>query len=168
MQGKTPATVIDSVEFAHSRQVLHGTVAIASLERLRDVLVSLDGELKFELAGVKDAMGRPALRLRVEGEVQVLCQRCLKAMPHALLSEVLLLLARDEEDLERFSADEDASEAILAEHRLDVLALVEDEAILALPYAPAHPEGQCVMAGREGDREGKPNPFAKLAALKKH
>jgi uncharacterized metal-binding protein YceD (DUF177 family) len=45
-----------------------------------------------------------------------------------------------------------------------VVALVEDELLLGLPFAPMHPEGECAPA--TNDLQHKANPFAVLAGLK--
>jgi uncharacterized protein len=53
-----------------------------------------------------------------------------------------VLLARDERELAALDAGSE-SEVVLAEGSLDPLTLVEDELVLALPFAPRHAEGDC-------------------------
>jgi uncharacterized protein len=58
------------------------------------------------------------------------------------------------------------------EPQFDLLAVLEDELLMALPLVPMHE--QCPVApklssgdeGMEGSEAGKPNPFAVLAQLK--
>ena len=59
---------------------------------------------------------------------------------------------------------------------LDLLALVEDELLLALPIVPAHDPEVCQhpgwirrrrRAGVERSRDKRPNPFSVLAQLKR-
>ena len=62
-------------------------------------------------------------------------------------------------------ADEDDDmDAIEAEPQLDVLALIEEELLLDLPFAPRHADGKCATATNE--LQQKASPFAVLAGLK--
>ena len=54
---------------------------------------------------------------------------------------------------------------------MDATGLVEDELILALPFAPMHevcPGGGADAATDDAPDTGRPSPFAALARLKKH
>lgn len=119
--------------------------------------------------------------VRAEGRYAVICQRCLEPMEldWPVVSQVLL--AADDgvvRQLER-AADVVVSPPGVA---LDLAALVEDEVMLALPFAPCHEAGQCGLEALLGpSAEGAPeqdngvqragdareNPFAVLAALKR-
>lgn len=59
------------------------------------------------------------------------------------------------------------TEYLVADPRLDVRTLIEDELILVLPYAPRH--GVCPGAGATPDSADtkRPSPFAALAQLRK-
>jgi uncharacterized protein len=48
---------------------------------------------------------------------------------------------------------------------MQVLDLVEDEILLALPYAPKHDEAECGTHGTLNELK-KPSPFAILQGLK--
>jgi uncharacterized metal-binding protein YceD (DUF177 family) len=50
---------------------------------------------------------------------------------------------------------------------MDVVALIEDEIVLSLPFAPRHTEDRCQGVLDRHEREmKKPSAFAKLAVLK--
>ncbi|WP_245574974.1 YceD family protein [Chitinilyticum litopenaei] len=156
-------SVINSAEFAIAREQLAGKVAVASLPRLADAVLDHAAELVWSLEGGVDKLERPYLFLQVSGELQLRCQRCLKAMPFQLACETVLTQFADEALLdEAEEADEDL-EGLLIDPALDVLALVEEEVLLALPYAPRHDrcDADDVMIVSD-----KPNPFAVLAQLK--
>ena len=53
---------------------------------------------------------------------------------------------------------------MLAESELSVWSLLEDQIIMALPYAPRHDD--CGYDDSERVNTDKPNPFAQLAKLK--
>jgi uncharacterized protein len=107
----------------------------------------------------------------VQGNLPLVCQRCLQVFEAAIDTRSELLLARDETELARLDTEE--AEVLLASAPLDAATLIEDELLLSLPFAPRHPEGQCSAvavpergAGEEGE-PGVASPFARLAALKK-
>ncbi len=88
-----------------------------------------------------------SLRLFIEGTLELTCQRCLGPLAQAVEVDHVLLLARDATELERLDAEPEC-DAILAEGKLDLLALVEDEVLLSLPLAAMHAEGECPATGR--------------------
>jgi len=103
------------------------------------------------------------LGISLQGACTLRCQRCLGELnyPVDMTSRLLLLPADKLGEVE----DDDDVDAIEAEPRLDVLALIEEELLLDLPFAPRHPEGECVPA--TNGLQQKASPFAVLAGLKK-
>jgi uncharacterized protein len=168
MSGQGPAqTVIDSLEFARTGQTLRGSLSLPELTRLRDSLVDTVGAVEFEVSGGHDARRRPILKLAIRGMLRLQCQRCLGALEHPLqvLNTLLLVTAGESAagDL-----DEEDAEWVEASGSLDVAALVEDEIILSLPYAPRHEAGSCRQAGNAAPDGAAASAFARLAALKQN
>lgn len=159
-------TVIHSVEFAREGGELSGVIPLKSMARLHDQLASLEGQVQWHLVGGVDKIERPFLRLQVRSDIELVCQRCLKTMPFRVSADTVLVQFPDEESLDEAVAQDDDLEGILFEPELDVEMLVEDELLLALPYAPRHET--CDPAGAQNKQAGnaKPNPFAVLAQLK--
>lgn len=95
----------------------------------------------------------------------------LQRMPLALQAERSFLFVRDEATAAQL--DEELEDDVLVLPRqLDLLELVEDELILALPLVPRHetcPQPLPMSAADAGwpAEEAEPHPFAALAALKK-
>ncbi len=139
-------SVIDSLRFAETSGRMSGEYGLLELERLHDLLVTREGALQWALSGVHLA-GRPALRVEVRGELTLVCQRCLG--PHAFRLEIdtILPVARDESELARWEQEDPLQDALVADPRLDVLDLIEDEVLLSLPVVPMHPPGECGQAG---------------------
>jgi uncharacterized protein len=156
---------IDSVDFARNGREISGEVPVAEMPRLLDALENPQGILSYTVRGGMDSRGDPLLEVRVEGQCQLRCQRCLNAMDYTVDIENSLVL-RDQEGLDALGDDEDEEcDSILADKHLDVLNLLEDEILLSLPIAPKHEEGACRMAyGESGQKEE--HPFAALAKLK--
>lgn len=119
--------------------------------------------------------------VRAEGRYRFTCQRCLQPMELDWPVVAQVLLAAEDgiaRELERAADVVVSPPGVL----LDLAALVEDEVMLALPFAPCHGAGQCAaqaapgpaeeIASREGDRVqradgARENPFAVLAALRR-
>lgn len=175
----TPAltpTVIDSLAFARGERETAGTVPLARLPRLAGDVLAPRGVLTVVLRGWRDDEGKSWLGLRIRGDVLTSCQRCLESVTLPLrIDSRLQLIASGEAWPDDDLADDavagamDATvdamvDAIEADQALDVLALVEDEVLLALPTAPLHT--QCELPAATG--RAAASPFAALAALKKH
>jgi len=125
-------------------------------------------EVSWRIIGVADAQGRPALDIELDGSVPLECQRCLQAFTWPLRQRTTLLLARNERELEVLDAEDETLEVILADAPQDALTLIEDEVLLALPFAP-----RCERPGCAGNPLHSLDPdaprtsaFAALAGLK--
>jgi uncharacterized protein len=153
--------VIDGLEFARSRGRLSGEWPIADFPRLRDAVQS-GTALRYELEGVPEEQGRPALHVKVAGTLQLACQRCLGALEHPLRVDALLLLFDSESGFDAVSVDPEAPDGIVATKEMAVRDLIEEEVLLAIPYAPRHEdcESGTDAAGGPGAR-----PFADLRSL---
>jgi uncharacterized protein len=170
-------TVIDSLKFAADEGCITGKLALTSLHRLADVLVRPTGWLHCELVGLRETgeAGKPGLRLRVSGRLDLRCQRCLAEVDfECAIDSRLLLTLPGENEIDEWPAGEleaewlDQYDAIPASRELSVLTLVEDEVLLALPIVPRHADCLLPVAEEAGIEESEPSPFAALAGLKKH
>jgi len=157
-----PQPVIDGFEFASAGASKQGVSPIGEFPRLRDMLAAHDGEVAYEIDGVRDERGRPSLRVRVRGTLQLRCQRCLDTMPYAVQADATLVLAATLAEIHAEPADAYAADRVVAGKEMPVRDLVEDELILALPYAPRH---QSCSARASQDAAEKTLPFAGLRGL---
>lgn len=155
--------ISDAFAFARDGRVLEGALTVSSLERLHDLLVGQDGDISFHLAGFKGESGEFMLRLEVSGLLPLACQRCLEAVPFELDIDCLLELVPAGAELSQDELEDDTRDFLPVERELDVVELVEDEILLALPVAPRHEK--CGLPGSENAGE-RINPFAKLSGLK--
>ena len=156
-------TVSDSFSFARDGRVLEGTLAIADLERLHDLLAEISGEVGYRLQGIVGERGQPQLRLTVSGEVPLACQRCLQVVHFPLVVDSLLELVPEGAELSQDELEDDTRDFLPVAGELDVADLVEDEILLALPVAPRHEKCGLPGATEAGELV---SPFAALAALK--
>ena len=156
---------IDAFEFAAAGARQQGVWAVGDFPRLRDMLTSNAGEIRYEIEGVHDARGRPALHVKLRGALQLRCQRCLEPMRFDVETDETLVLAATQAEIDADPTDANAPDRLLAAEEVRVRDVLEDELILALPYAPRHEE--CEMDA-EGEGDGKISPFAGLRGMLKH
>ena len=154
--------VIDGFEFASAGAMQQGVMPLSGFRRLRDLLASDAGEVAYEVKGLRDARGRPSLRVRVRGTLPLRCQRCLEAMRFEVNGEEMLVLAATQAEIDSDPADTQAPDRVLAGKEMGLRELIEDELILAVPYAPRHEGCAAGAASRDGK---KLSPFAGLRGL---
>lgn len=135
-------TVMDPIRFAREAASYAGEIALVEMDRLRDELAGDQGKVVYRLTGALVG-GRPALRLLVDANPTLICQRCLTPYVHSLHSEGVIFLARNDAELERWERLDPLLDAIVAEERTEVRTLVEDELLLSLPVVPLHEEEDC-------------------------
>lgn len=164
----------DPFEFARREDELEGSLPLNAFSRLdaRPGQGAEEETLSYRVAGQRkvDVLGneRLFLQLAVRGAVRLECQRCLEDVACEVDSDTRLLLVPEGKELPEDDLAEDLGDAdfdpIHAERNLDVLALIEDELLLALPIVPVHEE--CSVPG--GDRhDDEASPFAVLGKLKR-
>jgi len=142
--GTMKAGSFDAYRISRERETVHGTFDAAASERLYDWLAPGAAQMRWSITGTTDALGRPAIAIEVEGSVPLECQRCLATMEWPVRQRTMALLARSEAEGDALDAGSD-EEVLVAAGPLDALALVEDELLLSLPYAPTHAEGECAV-----------------------
>ena len=161
--------VIDTLEFAREGRSVSGSVPLSALPRLREWVGEADAALACELVGRREE-GRHWLSLSIRGQFDLICQRCLGAMPYALETDAELQVIAPGEPWPDEALEDGAlslgADAIAADAAQAVTDLIEEEVLLALPSAPRHEEG-CEPPARSDDKRAA-SPFAVLATLKKH
>jgi len=170
---------VDTFELTRCGLVVSGSTPIDRFVRLiSDLPEQAASTVDWSVRGEKNSLGQSFLCLRVKAAPLLECQRCLAPFAWQVDTENRLLLvnseaALDEDDAHDMDPDDDAPDRVVGSRRCDVLALVEDEIILSLPYVPKHeacpsakvagPVARDAQAGEE-----RPSPFAVLGQLKKH
>ena len=144
MPGATAAPpTIDSTAFARKGEAIQGRVPVASLTRLLSAGVEARGMLHWAVEGFvgRDELQRQRdyLRVRTRFSPWMTCSRCLEPVEVAELhTDTRFRFAASEQQAAAEDREVDEEEVLAASPHLDLAALVEDEAILALPMAPAH------------------------------
>ncbi|WP_374411911.1 DUF177 domain-containing protein [Hydrogenophaga sp.] len=172
----------DARAFAESGAAMEGEERLAAFERLTDerhadgeadpvVRWAVRGEMRSGSAGQASVW----LHLQAWLDMPVACQRCLGAVTIPLEVDRWFRFVADEATAE--AQDDESEEDVLAlEPRPDLLALIEDELLMAIPLVPMHEEcpqplssqGLSSSEGRDLPPEAvRPHPFAELSRLKK-
>ncbi|MES2092096.1 MAG: YceD family protein [Pseudomonadota bacterium] len=183
---------LDLGAFINEESSLEGEAPLATLPRLasglaQDLDLSTLAPVRWRAQGrlVPQRAGGPQLwlDLHAEGDLPWECQRCLQPVFLPVVVEHNIRFVVDEQaaaDLDAESEDD----VLALSRQFDLLALLEDELIMAQPIVPRHdecpidvstlmqsglvsPEGLPVDEADLAQDEERPNPFAALASLKK-
>lgn len=168
---------LDVLAFVEAGASLSGDLPLRDCRRLWPSLAAgaEQAQIAWQVQGLRRTAGaagrQPALRLALQGALPLTCQRCMEPMQQPIAHQRHVLFAPDEQTAERW--DQEVDDDVLAlPQSLDLLALLEDELILALPLIPKH--DRCARAPRLSVQSdgfataAKPDhPFSVLAQLKK-
>ena len=163
-----PADLVNAVELAGRAATLERHLQLAQLPRLAEA-GALDGTQVSAQLEFGRFDGRATITVRVEGEVFLACQRCLK--PCACDVDESALLAVVASDADEVPG---GYEPLLGDaERLSVAELIEEQVLLGLPLVPMHATAaQCgaAAAAPAADEAGpaadeKQRPFANLREL---
>ncbi len=163
--------------FARAGRGLQGDIGLDALPRLAASLHGDARELRslrvqWELLGRVDlepgGQAVERVRLRVAGMLPLLCQRCLQGVLQRVDDSATLRLVDEEPSLDAEELESE-EESFCARQPVDVLELIEDQLILALPLVPMHalcPQPLPASTGKLPEQD-EPSPFAVLARLRR-
>jgi uncharacterized protein len=152
---------------------LQGTAPLAGFERLAERPSSagdapVQWSAHFERRPARG--GAPELRLHLQADARVMreCQRCLQPVALDLNVNRHLRFVADEQTAAALDADSE-DDVLALSGPFDLLSLIEDELLLALPLVPMHSQCPQPLPAAEPDAaaEEAAHPFAALAALKR-
>jgi uncharacterized protein len=163
-----PADHINAVELAGRTARLERRAGLAQLPRLAEAGALEGTEVRAQLEfGTFE--GRVTVSVRVEGEVLLTCQRCLRPCACSVEeSAALAVVANDSDEVPG------GYEPLLADaERLSVTEVIEEQVLLGLPLVPKHANAaQCGASaaapaadGEETAADEKQKPFANLRQL---
>ena len=158
---------IDPARLDEKPQVFEETLRTGAFPRLMESLANGDGELHYKVSARRDPQRRTEVSCIIEGFVFLACQASLDTFRHPVSIDDRLVLVDDESRLPPMQEESDKEDYLVADEPLDVLELVEDAVILALPMIPRKPGLERTEAEPKEPEDEKPSPFAKLSSLKK-
>ncbi|QEI06955.1 DUF177 domain-containing protein [Pigmentiphaga aceris] len=179
------AFLIDAFDFVRQPgREAQGAVALEDMERLVEDLPIQNSDARWHAKSERGPLGEPLIRLTIDAEVVLECQRCLADFALPLHTEAVLHIVKTEAQLNAddivHEGDDDGEgdeddvgasalpERVLGSPRFDLLEQVEDELILCVPYVPRHdvcPEPLVVPASvsedvsaKKADNDGQQDP----------
>lgn len=164
--------------FAQEGVPLAGTTLLQNMERLAQETQGLQPDLAVnwqanaELRAGSGSEPDVWLHLEAGTTVPLTCQRCMGVVATPVDVDQWYRFVATEE-IAMAEDDESEEDLLVMEPQFDLLAVLEDELLMALPLVPMHevcPVTPQLSAGdiaAVDDAPEKPNPFAVLAQLKK-
>ncbi|UVE19241.1 YceD family protein [Pseudomonas sp. LS44] len=162
---------IDPRKLADRGASLEGEVSLANLVRLCDSLAGNAGTVRAKYTFERDERNAVVMHSAIDVEVKMVCQRCLELVALPIHSECSYAVVKEGADTQSVPKGYDVLE--LGEGPLDLLELVEDELLLALPIVPTHDPEDCQQPvgldePQPSENEvSRSNPFSVLAQLKR-
>lgn len=156
---------IEPVGLADAGRSFRGELAVSEFHRLAELLADRDGNLQVQIDLHRDERCIRVLQGRVEGQIRLTCQRCLKPLDFEVDLEFSLGIVSGEDEVAQLP---DGYEPLLVDGEpLLTSAVIEDEILLAVPAVPVHPDVQrCDSGYRNQPKPGRDNPFSVLEKLK--
>jgi len=151
----------DTRRFCERKGHLEAALGPADLPRLGAEATQPFAPINVTVDATRSPRGLLGLRVNLVGEVMLTCQRCLQPVAVSLRREALFELVDSSAALD--ADDDEEWDRLLHSDRCDLVHIVEDEMLLALPYSPRH--DRCAPVERMESGE-KVSAFAGLAALK--
>ena len=167
----------DVAAFATAGGELSGDWPLSDLPRVASASVpgaadaaAVSWQVRGERAKLAGGGAQPALRIVVDAEVSLECQRCLQPMAVPLHVERRLFFVEGEDVAAALDAESN-DDVLALTPALDLRPLIEDELLLALPIVPRHESCSMplpsVLADDATPDDVEEHPFAALAALKR-
>lgn len=157
---------LDNLQFASRNSVVEGELQLSASSRLSgEVDSEASSPLCYVLRGASGERGEPLLLLTLRGDLVLQCQRCLQALTHRLEIDATfeVRVSIGDGDLLQEDLEDDSRDYLAASRSMDLLSLIEDEVLLALPAAPRH--SSCAAPSVRQDPEAA-SPFGVLQNLK--
>ncbi|SSY70431.1 YceD family protein [Alysiella crassa] len=159
--------LIDPQAFVIKQETRHGSVLLNQLDKRTwsPDIADTATHIHYTLTGGVDRWQRPFLDLSVSGSLKLNCQRCMNPVDFPVNEQARIVLFDNEDKLDEAMLADDELDGMILTDELDILTLVEDQLLMALPISPKHDD--CGNVNLDKVNQDKPNPFGVLAGLKK-
>ncbi|SDU00460.1 YceD family protein [Halopseudomonas salegens] len=171
MSGPIPE-FIDPRRLADRGVTLQGAISADRLPRLLAAVNAVADEVNVVLNFARDEQGLATLHGHYQAQVEMTCQRCLEGVTLPLDSRCEVGFVVSDEAARQLPRHYEP--VIVDDEKLNLLSLIEEELLLALPAVPMHPLEKCQHPdgftpdeGPEEEEAERPNPFSVLAKLKR-
>ncbi|QTH63961.1 23S rRNA accumulation protein YceD [Psychrosphaera ytuae] len=161
---------------ALKRMTYDGIIVKGELSRLSEVAELLDDHVNVSIECGIDSQNLVVIQGTATASLELTCQRCGNGLNQDVKSEFVYTPIRDAAEESEDPIPEAYEEIELNEFgEINLVHLVEDELMLALPIVAMHEPEECSLTDKdmtfgelapEATEEEKPNPFDVLKKLK--
>lgn len=167
MSNSTPG-FIDPYRMAKNGQTLNGKVSVVDLSRANKLLTSESGEVEYKLEFSTDVDGFCIIAGELSTTLYMRCQRCLREFEAKVSSDFLVSPVKNDAEAKALLPSYEA--VYVADAKLYIDELIEDELILAMPIVPMHDLGsadcsEITEVAVEDKKQVLANPFQVLQNL---
>ena len=168
MSARVPIT-LDPYRASERNAEFSGEFPLDKFKRLNALNPNSKGIVIFEFSFRRDRLLKHCVTGRLSTGIELVCQRCLERFTFPVEREFELKLVNNQAQAEVL---DDGIDPLQVEgDELNVIEMLEDELLLAIPDIPRHSnEADCSWKGwQEADElVVRENPFEVLSSLKKH
>ena len=132
---------IDPIKLAEHHGRVSGQIAVASLTGMQELLLDNTGILTVNLTFDRDEEGFLCIQGNIDGELQLECQRCLKAMSYPVSLDVSLSPITSVEAGKNLPSQYEP--VMIEDEKILLSALIEEEVVISLPMIPKHETEHC-------------------------
>ena len=166
--------------FAQEGVALAETTPLQNMERRAEEAQGLQADSTVQWRALGELRPRTGaddevwLHLQAQATVPLTCQRCMGVVETPVDVDQWYRFVANE-DIAMAEDDQSEEDLLVMEPQFNLLAVLEDELLMALPLVPMHEEcpvtpklqaGDIAEEGAADEPGKKPNPFAVLAQLK--
>ena len=160
--------LIDHRKLANQGANLEGSLSVKRFQRMIEMLTGNDGDVHLKLDFERGESGSTRVTGSVSTDLQFECQNCRENFSQNVSCHILLDIVVSEAAAEKLDSVADVH--VSAESLINVVELVEDELLLALPMISRHKDGLCPQNEYVSEMKDKEEPvvethrpFEKLA-----
>ena len=160
---------IDPRKLALQGTRLEGSVAVEDLTRLSCAVSRISSPLHASIAFELDESQQHFAKGTASISLEVICQRCLDPVVTDIQAKIALQIIWSEDQIPNVAPDYEPW--VVVDKTADLIAVVEDELLLALPIVNYHDIEDCTGDAyqqdhvQEGAQAASDNPFSVLQQL---
>ena len=170
MTNRLPVEV-NPYRLIEQRRELSGQMEIKRFSRLDDLLADKTGSVDIKLSFAGNEVKLPTIRGLVTGDIQLVCQRCMKPFLLSLDCNIDVVLVKTDQDAERLQDSYDTW--MVEDSRIFLQDFIEDEILLGIPQLVMHescepyrPLTEALPEDSSASDVEKKNPFSVLQQFK--
>ena len=137
-------TMVDPLKMTNREVEMAGSVPMAAMKRLAEMVEEAEGEVAVSLHFGRDKAGQRFITGCINGQLQLLCQRCGQTIKHQFSIVPRMSPVLSEQQAKHLPEGYDP--LIVQDEPISLAKIIEDEIILDLPMVPMHQEQKCSVA----------------------